>query len=506
MSQKRDYIAEINLIVGPIVSVIFLIFVNLDPGRPEVTRTAAVALLMAIWWITEAIPLAITSLIPIVLFPILGIMGGKTVASFYINHVIFLFIGGFLVAIAMERCNLHKRIALGILLLFGIKPRSVILGFMLATAFLSMWISNTATTMMMVPIVLAIILSMEDIVERRGLKKYSIGLLLAVAYSASIGGMATPVGTPPNPVFLRILTLTFPNAPDISFTEWITFALPISVLLLIVVWLYILFFYCPRRGEVELEIGVFKERYKELGSISFEECVVLLDFIILVFLWLFRKSIHIGGIKIPGWAELLQRPDFIDDGTVAIAMAILLFLIPAKRSSANRIMEWDAVLKLPWNVVLLFGGGFALAGGFKSSGLSLWIGNQLEGLSTLHPILVIGLVCLTITFLTELTSNTASVQIILPVLGAMAVAVRLNPLLLMIPATLSCSCAFMLPVATPPNAIIFGTRRLRIMDMVKAGFLLNLIGVIIITTATYFLGIAIFDIDISQFPDWAKIG
>lgn len=480
-----------------------MLFFDLEPGHPEVTRTAAVALLMAAWWITEAIPLAITALLPMVLFPALGIMNGKAVAPVYFNHIIFLFIGGFLVALAMQRWNLHKRIALRILLWFGINPRSILLGFMVATAFLSMWISNTATTMMMVPIVLAIILNLEDHLGKSKVRKYSIGVFLGVAYSASIGGIATLVGTPPNLSFARILAISFPEAPDISFANWMVFAFPISVLMLILVWIYLAFFFCPKKSEFGLDLEIFKKQYRELGPISYEERVVLFDFIILAVLWLTRANIKIGAFNFPGWSSLFPHPGFLNDGVVAIAMAIILFLMPSKKQTGSRVMEWDAIAKLPWNIVLLFGGGFALASGFKESGLSLWFGHQLQGAGFLHPILLVACICLIITFLTELTSNTATAEMLLPILAALAVAVKINPLFLMIPGTLSCSCAFMLPVATPPNAIVFGTERLRIADMARAGFLLNLTGVVIITLATYFLGRLVFGIDLTQMPDWA---
>jgi len=503
LSQQDGLIRKIALIGGPILSIALVLFIDLDPGHPEVTRTAAVALLMAIWWITEAIPLAVTALLPIVLYPTLGIMNGKTVAPIYFNHIIFLFIGGFIVALAMQRWNLHKRIALRILLWFGIRPRGMLLGFMVATAFLSMWISNTATTMMMVPIVLAIILNLEGIFDEKDLKKYSIGVFLGVAYSASIGGIATLVGTPPNLSFARIVAIHFPNVPEISFANWMLFALPISVIFLGIAWLYLAHFYCPGKSKAGLESDIFKNQYKELGNISFEEGIVLAVFVILALLWLFRADINIGVLTIPGWSQLFSNPKYINDGTVAIAMALLLFLIPAKSQSATRILEFGAISKLPWNIVLLFGGGFALASGFKASGLSLWFGNQLQGAASLHPIFLIAIICFTITFLTELTSNTATAEMLLPILAALGVAVKLNPLLLMIPGTLSCSCAFMLPVATPPNAIVFGTQRLRIKDMAKAGLALNIIGVIIITLFTYFIGRFVFGIDLSQFPDWA---
>ncbi|MCD4745248.1 MAG: SLC13 family permease [Bacteroidales bacterium] len=491
---------------GLLAFLLIILFADLDIEHPEVTYTLSVALLMAIWWITEIVPLAITSLLPVVLFPLLGIMNGKEVSATYFNHVIFLFIGGFLIALAMQKWNLHKRIALKILIFTGISPGRILLGFMFATAFLSMWISNTATTMMMIPILISIIQKLEEIIGKKNVSKYSIGLLLGVAYSASIGGMATLVGTPPNLSFTRIFQIMFPDAPEISFANWFIFALPVCILFFSIVWFYLYMLYKPKQKKwTNINVNTFKQQYKELGSASFEEKVIFIDFIILALLWLFRSDIVIGNFSIPGWSSLFSTPEYINDGTVAIACSIILFFIPSKTKKSNRLMDWKTASEIPWHIVLLFGGGFALASGFKESGLSLWCGDQLSFISALNPIFVIAIICFTMTFLTELTSNTATTEMLLPVLAGLASTTEINPLLFMLPATLSASMAFMLPVATPPNAIIFGTNRLRIIDMAKTGLILNLTGVIIITFATYFLGMHIFGIDVSVFPEWAVI-
>jgi sodium-dependent dicarboxylate transporter 2/3/5 len=487
---------------GPLAAILLVLFVDLDPAHPEVTRTAAVALLMAVWWISEVIPLAVTSLLPFVLFPALGVMNGKAVAPIYFNHVIFLFMGGFLVALAMQRWNLHRRIALRTLLIFGAKPKSILLGFMVATAFLSMWISNTATTMMMVPIVLAVILRLEESAGAKVIRRYSIGLFLGVAYSASAGGIATLIGTPPNLSFVRIIAITFPDAPEISFASWLLFALPISLALLLVIWLLLTFLFCPRdlKG---IDRGVFIEQHRALGPMGYEEKVVLVDFVLLAALWMFRADISIGGVVIPGWSNLFALPAYLNDGTVAIAMSVLLFLIPARSEPGRQVMDWETASKLPWHIILLFGGGFALASGFKESGLAAWMGGRLEGLSSLHPLLLVAAVCLLITFLTELTSNTATAEILLPILAALAVALQLNPLLLMIPGTISCSLAFMLPVATPPNAIVFGTDRLQVSDMARTGLVLNLVGTLTVVLGIWFLGRVVLGIDLADMPVWA---
>jgi len=492
------------LLTVPLVCLAFLFLVDLKPGHPEITYTAAIALLMAVWWITEAIPLAVTALIPLILFPLFGVMSGKDVSGQYVNHIIFIFIGGFLVALAMERWNLHKRIALRILMVFGGNPKFILLGFMVATALLSMWISNTATTMMMIPIALAIVVKLEELLGIQKVGKFSIGIFLGIAYSASIGGIATLIGTPPNLSFVRIFQIFFPNGPEISFAQWFFFAAPISVFFLILAWLLLSLFFCSRNG-IRVEKKLFVDEYRKLGPVSFEEKAVLVDFFALVFLWMFRADIQIGNFSIPGWSGLFPRADFINDGTVAIAMAVILFLIPSRNQRGGRVMNWKTAARLPWNIVLLFGGGFALASGFKNSGLSQWMGEQLQGLSSLPPLLIVGCICLFVTFLTELTSNTATAEILLPILAALAVSIKVNPLLLMIPGTLSCSFAFMLPVATPPNAIVFGTDRIKVADMARIGLVFNLVGVIVITAALFLIGKAIFGIDLSVFTSWAVL-
>ncbi|MDE3000693.1 MAG: SLC13 family permease [Gemmatimonadota bacterium] len=492
---------RIGLFAGPVLAVALLLFFDLEPGRPAVTRTAAVALLMAVWWMTEAAPLAATALLPIVLFPLLGIMDGRNVAPIYFNHVIFLFIGGFMVALAMQRWNLHRRIALRVLLWCGVRPRRILLGFMVSTAFLSMWISNTATTMMMVPIVLAVVLKLEEGAAQGG---FATGLFLGVAYGASIGGVATLVGTPPNLSFARILNIHFPDAPEISFASWFLFAFPISLLFLVLAWFLLCCLHTGGRQENAIDRSVLRDQYSALGPLSYEEAVVLADFVLLAFLWLFRNEIRIGNAAIPGWSGLFPDGAYLNDGSVAMGMALLLFLIPARSGSAEKILDRQTVGKLPWHIILLFGGGFALATGFMESGLSMWFGNRLAGLSAVHPLLLVAILCLMITFLTELTSNTATAEMFLPILAALGVAIQVNPLLLMIPATLSCSFAFMLPVATPPNAIVFGTDRVRIADMARVGLILNLAGVAIVAGAIYLLGGSALGIQLSGLPGWAK--
>lgn len=358
--------------------------------------------------------------------------------------------------------------------------------------------------MMMIPIALAVVVRMEELIGRKQVRKYSIGLFLGLAYSASIGGIATLVGTPPNLSFTRIFAIIFPKAPEISFASWFSFAFPLSIVFLVLLWLILIWVFCRGTTEFKLDSTLFRKEYEELGPISFEEKVVLGDFLLLIFLWLFRADITVGSFVIPGWSRIFPNPAFLNDGTVAIAMATILFLVPSRKESGSRIMNWQTASRLPWNIVLLFGGGFALASGFTESGLSPWLGDQLSGIGSFHPILIVAVICLFVTFLTELTSNTATAEMLLPILGALAVAIQINPLFLMIPATLSCSCAFMLPVATPPNAIVFGTSRIKVTDMARTGIYLNVLGVVLITAAIFLLGSAIFDSNIFTLPAWAK--
>jgi sodium-dependent dicarboxylate transporter 2/3/5 len=496
----------VGLWLGPALFLAIAWLADLQPGEPQVTRMAAVAALMAVWWISEAIPLAATSLLPLILFPLLGIMGGRQVAPIYVNHVIFLFVGGFMIALAMERWGLHKRIALWIIRLIGGGPSRLVLSFMLASALLSMWISNTATAIMMLAIGLAIIGELERTLGRERTRRLSTALLLAIAYGASVGGMATLVGTPPNLSFVRIFEIIFPHAEPIGFGPWMLIGLPLSAIMLLMIWLLLtrVFFRSPACLQLSREAVL--QDYRRLGPLRFPEAVVLVVFLCTAVLWVFRKDLQLGMLTVPGWAGLLPFPDLVDDGTVAMAMALLLFLIPSRAADAQTgraVLDVDVFRRVPWHIVLLFGGGFALASGFQSTGLSGYVGQQFAGLEGISPPLMIASVCTVLTFLTELTSNTATTELLLPILASAATTLGVNPLILMVPATLAASCAFMMPVATPPNAIIFGSGRVRIIEMAKVGLVLNLIGVVVITVVFYFLGVTVFGIEPGALPDWA---
>ena len=489
---------------GILLFLIILVFFDLDPEKPEVTSAFAVAALMAVWWITEAVPIAVTALIPVVLFPVLGVADGKAISSAYFNHVIFLFIGGFLMALAMEKWNLHKRIALKILLAVGVSPAKILFGFMFATAFLSMWISNTATAMMMLPIVMSVIKAVEVQLDEKSISRYATGLLLGVAYSASVGGMATLVGTPPNLAFGRIYSIMFPGAPAISFADWMAVGVPLAALMFAVVFTYLRIFFVPWKSDTSGARDNIRRAAKRLGGMRREEGIVLAAFISMAALWVFRKDIDARILVVPGWSGLFTNPEYLNDGTVAMAVSVLLFMIPSKSDNKEYILDWPTARNLPWRIVILFGGGFALAQGLADSGFSGWLGEQMVFLRGIHPLVVIIFIALALSFLTELTSNTATAQIILPIMASMAVSMQVHPLLFMLPATLAASMAFMLPVATPPNAIIFGSGKITIKTMARNGFILNLIGVLLVALMVYYFGDILSRTSLTELPAWAR--
>ena len=495
---------EVNLpiVLASLIGFLFLLFfVDLSPGNPAVTTTAAIAALMAVLWVSEALPVGVTSLLPIILFPLFGVLDGKEISNAYINYVIFLYIGGFLMALAMEQWNLHKRIALAILSVLGSSHITILAGFLLASAFLSMWMSNTATAMMMLPIAFSIILTLEESNSNNNSSNLAIGLLLSVAYGCSLGGVATLVGTPPNLSFVRIFDIIYPAAPEISFGQWFVFALPLSVIIFFVV-LFVLYWLYPT-GNQSFTKSFFKEEYRKLGPVSTEQKRVFILFIILVFLWVFRRPLEIGSFTIPGWSMLFDHPEFINDGTIAIFMAILLFIIPSSKKDES-LIQWEIVSKIPWGIVLLFGGGFALAKAVVDSGLADYVGQQLAGAGSLSNIGLVATVTSLMTVLTEFTSNTATTEMMLPIVSGLSDEIGVHPLFLMIPVTLAASMAFMFPIATPPNAVVFGTGRLRLWDMFKAGIIINIIAIGCIILLTVFWSTVIFDIDPRVVPEWVQ--
>ncbi len=448
-----------------------------------------ITVVMASSWILELLPLGATALIPLVAFPLLGIMSTKSVAPIYMGSIIWLFIGGFLVAEAMQRWQLHKRLALNIIGLFGGGASGLLLGFMCATGFLSMWISNTASTVLMVSMGLAIIKNYEetDNIDPVDSRAFSSALMLGTAYSATIGGMATIVGTPPNLAFSRIYALSFPGAEEITFTSWMSFGFPLAVILIFLSWFFLNRYFLKGKKIETLGKDLIENEKNKLGKLKSEEKLVMIVFLLMAFLWIFRKTISIGNFSIPGWSTLIPGAGMVDDGTVAIFCALLLFILPSQSQPETRILNSSAFKTIPWETIILFGGGFALAKGIVVSGLSVSLGSQFAGLASLPEWAMVGGLTFGMSLLTEITSNIASTEMLLPILAAIAKSTGVPPTLLMIPATLAASCAFMLPAATAPNAIVFGSSRVNITDMVKVGLMINIVSVVLITIISLFL-------------------
>jgi solute carrier family 13 (sodium-dependent dicarboxylate transporter), member 2/3/5 len=483
----------IKIIAGPLAAILIYLFFDFGAENHAAQVMASIVIWMAIWWITEAVNISVTALLPVVLFPLLGLMDTRDVASLYMNQVIFLFIGGFVIAFAMERWNLHRRIALKIILSMKGTPSMILFGFMFVSYFLSMWMSNTATVLMLLPAVLAIISQLDNNLPGED-KKYAIGFLLGLAYAGSIGGTGTLVGTPPNLILMGFYQEMYPGDLTITFSRWFMFGLPVSFTFLLLAFFVLKRMFLKELKGMHINLHDSEAEYKKLGRATFEEKTVGIIFVITAFLWLFREDIDLGFLVIPGWSNLFSNKQFIQDSTVAIVMAILLFLIPTKSKKGDMIMNWDYMKKLPYGIILLFGGGFALAKGFEVTGLSNLLAGELSVFDTLPLILIIFGLCMFMTFFTEFTSNSASIQLILPVIYALTLTMDVNPLLIMIPVTFAASFAFMMPIATPPNAIIFGSNRLKISDMAKTGLILNFIGIILITLAMITLGRWVFGI------------
>jgi sodium-dependent dicarboxylate transporter 2/3/5 len=487
----------IGFVLGPVVFASLLLLPP-PPGMPPgALKVAAIAALMALWWITEAVPIPATAMLPLVLYPVLGVMPSKAAAYEYANHLIFLFLGGFFIAIAMEKWGLHRRLALHTIRIVGVSPPRIVLGFMLATAALSMWISNTATAMMMVPIALAVIQQTAEHLTERGSEvdtaptrfRFATALMLGIAYAASIGGVATIIGTPPNTIAVGLVEKMY--GQQIGFGQWMALGLPLSAVMLVLAWLYLVKVAVP--PEIAELIGgrqVVSAELKKLGRISREELGVLVVFALVAAAWIGRGIIRAEG-------------QMVHDATIAMAGALALFIVPVSLKERRFLLDWQSAVKVPWDIILLFGGGLSLAKGFEVSGLAEWIGHQVSGMAGLGLVALVVFVIVLSMLLTEVTSNTATAAILVPVAGAVAVGVSLHPLGLMFAASTAASCAFMLPVATPPNAVVFGSRYLTIPQMVRIGFFLNLLGVLLITLAVVCLMPVVWHIDLNELPAWA---
>ncbi len=479
---------QVGLYLGPTLFLLTLIFFN-PPGLNDPSRAVlASSLWIAIWWITEAIPISVTALLPIILFPLSGGMELADTTASYGHKLVFLTMGGFIIAIAIEKWDLHKRIALNIIHHIGTDIKKIILGFMVATAFLSMWISNTATSVMMLPIGIVIIKQLQEnpnfsIGEHNSFAK---ALMLSIAYSASIGGVSTLIGTPTNMVMAGAISQIYDY--EISFLDWFIFGFPLSTMILIFSWYYLttMAFSFKETSFPGGREEILKLR-EALGKITYEQKVVSFVFIAAAFCWI-TKNVILKNIF----------PN-IDDTIISIFFASLLFLINA-RGKKKKILKWEDTINLPWGVLLLLGSGMSFAKAVDSSGLSIWVGNQISSFGTLNLFVLIVLLITVVNFLTEIASNMATIAMMLPILAPIALEFDLNPFVLMVAASVSASCAFMLPVATPPNAVVFGSGYLKMPDMVKKGFLLNLTSIVIIALMVYFVLPILWELVPDEFP------
>ena len=505
-------VRRLGLAVGLVAAL--LVYLVMPADVPHAAKlTAATAVLMAVWWMTEALPIPATALVPLVVFPVLNPeVGFDDVGASYGNNIIFLFMGGFMLALAMQRWNLHKRIALAIVGAIGTSPSLLILGFMIATGFISMWVSNTATAVMMLPIGVSVLvlvnrLRLED-AARKGEEpgegvdpdleaegsagtassavrsNFGTALMLGIAYAASIGSLATIIGTPPNALLAAHMSQEF--GVTIGFGRWMVVGAPIAVVFLLIAWLLLTkVIFKPEISEIPGGAELIREERRGLGKISSGEVRVLSVFVLAALSWVFIPLIwQIAGAGDPP----------IGDAGIAMVVALLLFVLPAGAARGVRLLDWDAAVKLPWGVLLLFGGGLALSAQFSSSGLTEWIGEVTAGIGGLPVVLIVAIVAAGILFLTELTSNTATAATFLPVATAVAVGIGVDPMLLAIPVALAATCAFMLPVATPPNAIAYGSGYVRIPQMAAAGLWLNLIGIVLISATTMTLAVWVFSL------------
>lgn len=485
--EKRQYG---GLVLGCLIFIAMLMLPVPDGLSVSGWYTAATALLMAIWWITEALPIPVTALLPIVLLPVLDITTIGEATAPYANPLIFLFMGGFVIAVAMEKWDLHRRIALNIVSSVGVKPSSIIMGFILASAFLSMWVSNTATALMMLPIALSVLRLVEDQKETPEKLNFEIVLVLSIAYGCNVGGMGTIIGTPPNALLAGFMSENY--GVEIGFAQWMMIGVPLMLVALpLLYFLLVKIIYPIKMKELPGGKKLIELQLSTLGNISSAEVKVAVVFIGAALLWITRPLLT---NYLPG----------ISDAGIAITAAVSLFLIPVDLGKGEFVLSWSDAEELPWGVLILFGGGLSLASAISSTGLAEWIGQGVGVIGSWPIVLLVGVVVLMIIFLTEITSNTATTAAFLPILASVAIGLGENPMLLAIPAALGASCAFMLPVATPPNAIVYGSGKITIPEMSKAGLWLNVAFIFLLTVGAFTLMDFVFAIEVGVLPDWAK--
>ena len=466
---------KIGFIAGPLLCVLVLLL-PVDLINPAIDKVIAVALWMIAWWITEAVSISITALIPLALFPLLGIGDIKSVASNYANPIVYLFFGGFVIALALENVQLHKRIALSILKITGTKANGIILGFMIATALMSMWISNTASTVVMLPIAVSVIQLLID--DSDGFTKndrnFALSIMLGIAFSANIGGMATLIGTPPNSVMLGILN---DEGIDISFFQWMKMGVPFAIVLLTIAFFCITRLFFPNRlGHIGGSGTIIQNEINKLGKMSRAEKIVLIIFLLTAIAWMLRSYLN----------GLLPNIN-LTDTTISMLAALLLFIVPVDFKKGRFPIQWKDTSRLPWGILVLFGGSLALASGLKDSGLIALIGNYISGQQDWSIWIVIAILIILMLFMTELMSNVALVTVLIPLVIGIAGGFNAPILTMVIPVTLASSCAFMLPMATPPNAIVFASGHVRVDQMARIGVVLNVIAVTLLFGLAYWV-------------------
>lgn len=474
----------LNIAAGPLLALLIILFANLTPGNPQATYMAGIAVWIAWWWMSEAVAISATALLPFVLIPLAGIADPQTIALQYMDQAIFLFLGGFLISIAIEKWGLHKRLALGVLAALGTSRIRVLAGVMLVSYFASMWISNTATVLMLLPAVLGVVKHLGDSSPEHT-NKFSAGLMIALAYSATIGGMATLVGTPTNTIFYSYYNKNI--QPDyLNFTNWFAIGFPISIVLLVVVFFVLLYSFVGFKKQ-PLNRQYFITQYRTLGRMVSEEKIITVVFALTAILWFTRADIDFGAFTFKGWGALVGGNPRVHDSTVSVVMGALLFLIPSKNDKGNALLTAEDFKKVPYAVLLLFGSGFALAKGFELSGLSGWMAGHLSTIGSLHPLLVITVIVAVVCIISEFASNVASIQLALPILASLCASTGIAPLEIMLPATMAASLGFMLPVATAPNTIVYGSGYISTKQMMRAGFWADFFGILIISVLCWLL-------------------
>lgn len=471
-------------------------------------RAAAVTALVAVAWLGGAIPLGAASLLPLALMPPLGVLTVTEAATAYAHPIIWMYFGGFVLALGVERWGLHRRLALHIILRVGTKPTRLVFGFMVAAAFLSMWLNNTSTALLLLPIATALVdkMSQAGAISDRGQKNFAFALLLGIAYACSLGGMGTPIGTPPNAIFLGLYApFEEAGAPPFTFLLWLAVAVPLVVVLLPLCWLLLTKVFAPLEPGVAGTREKVEEEARRLPPMDKAELRMLLLFCLVALLWMTRQDLPLGEWgTLPGWWRLfpVKEAQHIGDGAVAVFVAVLAFMIPSGREKGQALMNWTTAVKLPWDILLLMGGGIAIARSFQLTGLAEAVGLSLRPIAgELPPLIIVAVVCVGMTFLTEVTSNTAMTALLLPILASTAKAVGVDPWLLMLPATFSASCAFMLPIATPPNAIVFATGFVPMNRMARTGFWINLLGVLVITLTVWIIAVPLLGLRLTSIPN-----